>query len=122
MLRMLSLVLLVSPTLALAQVPPAQPLEPATTETEPAAESELAPQAAVTAEPAPATEPAPAAESVPATGAVPATEAAPADEAELPPEEPKMKRVCRQVEVVGSAIGRTVCTMKPIRAPKPKGE
>lgn len=32
--------------------------------------------------------------------------ALPAEEAA--PEEPKMKKVCRQVEVVGSAVGRSV--------------
>jgi hypothetical protein len=117
---MLSLVLLVSPTLALAQVPPAQPLEPATTESEPAPETEPAPESEVQTDPA--AETAPAVEAAPAAEAAPAPEPAPATEAELPPEEPKMKRVCRQVEVVGSAIGRTVCTMKPVRAPKPKGE
>ena len=31
--------------------------------------------------------------------------------------EPKMKKVCRSIEVVGSAIPRRVCTMKPVRAP-----
>ncbi|MEO7411253.1 MAG: hypothetical protein ABIU10_08040 [Sphingomicrobium sp.] len=87
---MLSLILLVSPTLALAQAPPALPAEPAPAETEAVAE--------------------------------PAAEPAPPAEAELPPEEPPMKKVCRTVEVVGSAIGRTVCTMKPVRASKPKGE
>ena len=47
-----------------------------------------------------------------------AVEAAP--EANVAPEEPKRKKVCRQFEVVGSALGGQVCTMKPIRAPKPK--
>ena len=82
MLRILLLVLLVSPATALAQVPPAPPSPPV---------SESAPPADV----------------------------APPAEVEIAPEEPKMKKVCRQVEVVGSAIGRSVCTLKPIRAPKP---
>lgn len=86
MLRMLSLVLLGSSSIAIAQVQPAPPAPPA-----------------APAEPAPAVDPAPAVE------------------AEAAVEEPKMKKVCRQVEVVGSAVGRSVCTMKPIRAPKPKG-
>lgn len=83
MLRMLSLAVLGSSSMALAQVPPPAPAEPV--------EKVAAPS-----------EPAPPAE-------------------EVAPEEPKMKRVCRSVEVVGSAVGRTVCTMKPIRAPRPKG-
>ena len=89
MLRMLSLVLLGSSSIAVAQVQPAPPAPPA--------------PPAAPAEPAPAVDPAPAVE------------------AEAAVEEPKMKKVCRQVEVVGSAVGRSVCTMKPIRAPKPKG-
>ena len=108
MLRMLSLVLLVSPAMALAQVPPAPPPEPVTEGSEPA--------------PVPAPEPTPATEPAPAAEAAPAAEPAPPAEAELPPEEPPMKKVCRRVEVVGSAIGRTVCTLKPVRAPKPKSE
>lgn len=89
MLRMISLVLLGCSSIALAQVPSSQPAP---------------------AEPAAPVQSAPLAELAPVED-VPAEDVA--------PEEPKMKKVCRQVEVVGSAIGRSVCIMKPIRAPKP---
>ena len=62
---------------------------------------------------------APPADSPPAEPTPTAEPAPPAEEP--PPEEPKMKKVCRSVEVVGSAVGRTVCTMKPVRSPKPNG-
>ena len=64
----------------------------------------------------PPSQPAPAEPAAPVQSA-PSAELAPIED--VAPEEPKMKKVCRQVEVVGSAIGRSVCTMKPIRAPKP---
>ncbi len=97
MLRMLALVVLGNSSIAMAQVPPAEPT-PAET--------------AASAEAIPPSEPAEAAE--------PTEPAEPAEPAEVE-EAPKMKKVCRSVEVVGSAIGRTVCTMKPIR-PKPKAD
>ena len=64
----------------------------------------------------PSSQPAPAEPAAPVQSTPPA-ELAPVED--VAPEEPKMKKVCRQVEVVGSAIGRSVCTMKPIRSPKP---
>ena len=39
-------------------------------------------------------------------------------EAQESSEAPKMKKVCRTYEVVGSAIGKTVCTMKPVKPSK----
>ena len=45
--------------------------------------------------------------------------AEPAPEPEAVPAEPKMRKVCHTVEVVGSSIPRSICTMKPVRTPKP---
>jgi hypothetical protein len=52
--------------------------------------------------------PAEAAEAAPAVEAAEATEAV---------EEPQMKKVCHSEDVVGSAIPRRVCKMKPVRKP-----
>lgn len=49
--------------------------------------------------------------------AAPAPAPEPAEAAEVA-EAPKMKKVCRMVEVVGSAIGKTICTMKPVKPSK----
>ena len=70
--------------------------------------------------------PAPANTPVPVEGsAAPAPVETPAgaDVAEAPsaPQEseaPKMKKVCRTYEVVGSAIGKTVCTMRKVKPDK----
>ena len=80
MLRMLSLLVLGSSSLTLAQVPtaPSVSLPPAE-----AAGSDNAPV-----------------------------------EPDVVPEEPKMKKVCRPVEVVGSSIPRRICSMKPLREHK----
>lgn len=105
MLRKLSLVLLVSPAFAVAQVPPAPPSPPV---------NEVAPPA----EAVPSAEALPPAEVVPPAEAAPPAEPSSSAEAEAAPEEPKMKRVCHQEDVVGSAFPRMVCKMKPIKPPK----
>lgn len=89
MLRMIPVLILCSSAMAMAEQPAAQPATP----------------------PAPQVAPVPAAEQGQAVAATEATEAVEAVE------EPQMKKVCRAQEVVGSAIPRTVCVMKPVHKP-----
>jgi hypothetical protein len=63
----------------------------------------------------PATPPVAAVQPAPPADAQASVEPADAPEAV---EEPQMKKVCHSQEVVGSAIPRTVCVMKPVRKPK----
>ena len=101
MLRVFAGLSLLSSAVAVAQTAPPAPATP--------------PPVAPAPEPvAPTMTPPVAPEATEAPEAVEAPEAAEAPEAEAP----KMKKVCHAEDVVGSAIPRQICKMKPIKPPK----
>ena len=105
MLRLLAGLSLMSSTIAFSQ--PVQPPAPVTPVTPVAPVAPVTPETAET----PVTSTAP--ETAAAPEAVDATETAEV-------EAPKMKKICRTQEVVGSAIPRRICTMRAIKPAKPR--